>query len=75
MAATRNILHSCSLIDNKLVSGQWPYVDKKFTIKEYATHYIATRCSLALGFPARITDLQNVFFLIPSRKDSARQKL
>ena len=45
MAATRNILHSCSLIDNKLVSGQWPYVDKKFTIKEYATHYIATRCT------------------------------
>src|SRR5690554_486234 len=33
------------------------------------------RCSLALGFPALITDLQNVFFLIPSRKDFARQKL
>jgi len=41
---TRNILHSCSLIDNKLVSGQWSYVDKKFTNRENATHYIATRC-------------------------------
>jgi len=41
---TRNILHSCSLIDNKLVPGQLPYVDKKFTNRENATHYIATRC-------------------------------
>jgi len=32
-----------SLIDNKLVPGQWPYVDKKFTNRENATHYIATR--------------------------------
>ena len=43
MAATRNILHSCSLIDNKLVSGQWPYVERIFTDREDATHYIATR--------------------------------
>ena len=75
MAATRNILHSCSLIDNKLVPGQWPYVERIFTNRENATHYIATRCSLALGFPARIIDSQNVFFLIPSRKDFARQKI
>jgi len=43
MAATRNILHSCSLIDNKLVSGQWPYVERILTNRENATHYIATR--------------------------------
>jgi hypothetical protein len=61
MAATRNILHSCSLIDNKLVSGQWPYVDKKFTIKEYATHYIATRCrQLQRTHPMRLIDLHSV---------------
>jgi len=40
---TRNILHSCSLIDNKLVPGQLPYVERIFTNREDATHYIATR--------------------------------
>ena len=39
------------------------------------TTLILDRCSLALGFPARIIDSQNVFFLIPSRKDFARQKI
>ena len=61
MAATRNILHSCSLIDNKLVPGQWPYVDKKFTNRENATHYIATRCrQLQRTHPMRLIDLHSV---------------
>ena len=46
-----------------------------FVLRIAKRHHTRHRCSLALGFPARIIDSQNVFFLIPSRKDFARQKI
>ena len=43
------------------------------TNENRATVNIRDRCNQALGYSERIIDSQNVFILIASRKDFARQ--